>query len=63
MLEIIHLEKEGVGEWALFCENCFKDRVNPPSKEFFYNHYENDPYKDKSTIFVNKLSHIDNQGK
>lgn len=53
MIVIHGLQKSDIQTWTQFCEECFAEKKpTPPSAEYFYRHYANDPHADPNLVRI-----------
>eukprot|EP00536_Pseudo-nitzschia_multiseries_P019529 jgi/Psemu1/61200/gm1.61200_g len=46
------LDEEEIRPWSKFCADVFSYKANPPSANYFYRHYANDPFKESKRFRV-----------
>lgn len=50
--EFRSIESTEFEEWLFLLVDAFSEKPKPPSISYFRSHFENDPYKDTSLIYV-----------
>lgn len=50
--QLTKLSIDRLEEWCKFCQISFSEKSNPPTKEYFLNHFNNDPKSDVDLIFI-----------